>query len=305
LIAVFWLLSILGLALFSALKLIEFESDLAASRTGGTQAAHFAEMGLAVGANPVVERSDPLLRQVFDGGTSGFDCEIGSEADKFDINLLLANQNPDQDDKGWLRELFTNWGMEVEAAQSLVDALIDWTDEGDLEEMNGAELPYYEERGYPNRPFNRPFYSLDEMRLVRGMDLLEQANPDWKEYFTIWTQTGIDLNEAPVDRISRALQIPYGDAEIISETVRGPDGIRGTEDDLPFRSLEEAVGPSGVVFMSETELALVQHRVTTQSDTVRLASTGWYGDVKRRLTLILRNREATPTLLDRREEIVQ
>jgi hypothetical protein len=57
--------------------------------------------------------------------------------------------------------------------------------------------------------------------------------------------------------------------------------------------------------MSETELALTQHRVTTQSDTVRLASTGWYGDVKRRLTLIIRNREGTPSLLDRREEIVQ
>lgn len=306
LIAVFWILSILGLALFSVITLVSFESDLAASESEGGRATQFAEMGIAVAANPVVNRGDPILRQVFEGGNAGFDAEIEFEADKFDINFLLTQQDPILDDKGWLRELFHDWGLEVEEAQSLVDALIDWVDEGELEEVNGAEASYYEGRGFSNRPFNRPFYSLDEMRFVRGMDLLEQVNPNWKDFFTVWSQSGIDLNEASTESISLALDLTFDEADLIVETRNGPDGERGTDDDPePFGSVEQVVGPEGLVFMSETKFALVGHRVAVNGTTFRLRSTGWSGDVKRRITLIIRNREASATLLERREQIVQ
>jgi len=305
LIAVFWLMSILGLALFSTVVLVKFESDLAASQSGGTRARHFAEMGIAIGANPVVERDDPLLRQEFEAGSAGFHCRIESEADKLDINLILTNQNELLDDKEWLREVFSDWGMELEDAQELVGALVDWVDDGELEELNGAEAPYYESRGFSDRPFNRPFYSLDEMRFVRGMDILEQVNPNWQDFFTVSTQTGVDVNEASAEVLSLVLDIPFEDGARVVETVLGADGIRGTEDDSPFQSAEEAFGPVGLIFMSEEEFALVGHRITANSPTVRLQSVGWSGDIKRRVTLIIRNREGNPSLLDRREEIVE
>ncbi|MFC0016891.1 type II secretion system protein GspK [Roseibacillus persicicus] len=304
-VAVFWLLSILGIALFSVITLVKFESDLVASQTQGTRARHFAEMGIAVGANPVVQRDDPILRQVMEGGTEGFSCQIESEADKLDINLLLSNQDPVADDKGWLRELFFDWGMELEEAQALADALVDWVDAGDTEELNGAEAPYYESLGFLDRPFNRPFYSLDEMRFVRGMDVLERVNPNWQDWFTVWTQSGLDVNEASAEKLARVLNVSIDDADIIPETVRGPDGIRGTEDDQPFQGPEAAAGPQGAVYMTEEEFAQHGHRITANSPTTRLESTGWSGDVKRRVTLIIRNREGNPTLLERREEIVQ
>jgi type II secretory pathway component PulK len=65
--------------------------------------------------------------------------------------------------------------MEEDPAAELVDALVDWVDEDDLEEPQGAEYEDYEEMGYTNRPFNRPFYSLDEMNQVRGMALLRRS----------------------------------------------------------------------------------------------------------------------------------
>jgi len=305
LIAVFWLMSILGLALFATVTLVKFESDLAASQTGGTRAAHFAEMGIAVGANPVVERDDPLLRQTFEGGFAGFHCEIESEADKIDINLLLLNQNELVDDKGWLENVFNDWGMELEDARALVAALVDWVDEGDLAELNGAESPYYEGQGFSNRPFDRPFYSLAEMRFVRGMDLLEQVNPNWQDFFTIWTQSGIDVNDASAEMLSLVLDVPFEDGARVVEAVAGADGIRGTEDDELFQSAEEAFGPNGLVFLDEEEFSLVGHRITANSPTVRIQSVGWSGDVKRRVTLIIRNREGNPTLLERTEKIVQ
>lgn len=308
LIAVFWLLSILGLALFSTITLVNFESDLAATQSEGSRAGQFAEMGIAVAANPVVSRGDPLLRQIFEDGNAGFEAEIESEADKFDINLILAQQNPELDDKGWLREIFIDWGMDPRDAQALIDALVDWVDDGDLEELNGAERPYYEGRGFNNRPFNRPFYDLNEMRFVRGMDLLEQVNPNWRDFFTIWTQSGIDLNEASAEIMSLALNLNFDEANRIVELRNGPDGLRGTDDDPPpFGSVEEVIGPgpTALVFMTDTEFQLTQHRVSVNSATVRLQSLGWSGDIRRRITLILRNREGNATLLERREEIVQ
>ena len=304
-VAVFWLISILSLALFSVVALVDFETELAVSTTSGTRARHLAEMGIAVGANPVIERDDPLLRQVFEGGTEGFVCRIESEADKIDINFLLTNQDPDADDKGWLRELFFDWGMELEEAQDLADALVDWVDPGDTEELNGAESPYYESLGFLDRPFNRPFYSLKEMRFVRGFDRLEEVNPGWQDWFTVWTQSGLDVNEASAERIARVLRISVDDADIIPETVRGLDGILGTEDDQPFQSAEAAAGPSGAVFMPEQEFALNGHRITANSPTARLQSVGWSGDTKRQVTLIIRNREGNPTLLQRREQVVR
>ena len=305
LVAVFWLISILGVALFSVITLVKFESDLVSSLTQGTEARHLAEMGIAVGANPVVQRDDPILRQVMAGGTEGFVCKIESEADKIDINFLVSNQDEIADDKGWLRELFYDWGMELVDAQELADALVDWVDEGDLEELSGAEAPYYENLGYLDRPFNRPFYNLQEMRFVRGMDILERVNPNWQDWFTVWTQSGLDVNEASAAKLARVLGVSIDDADVIPETVRGPDGIRGTEDDQPFQSAEAAAGPEGAVFMTEEEFAQNGHRITANSPTTRLESTGWSGDVKRRVTLIIRNREGNPTLLERREEIVE
>ncbi len=304
-VAVFWLLSVLGLALFSVITLVKFESDLVASQTQGTRARHLAEMGVAVGANPVVERDDPILRQVLDGGNEGFSCRIDSESDKIDLNFLLLNEDPVADDKGWLRDLFHDWGMDLVDAQELADALVDWVDAGDTEEFSGAEAPYYESLGFNNRPFNRPFYNLQEVRFVRGMDILERVNPNWKNWFTIWTQTGLDINEASTEKIARVLDVSFDDAAIIPETVRGPDGILGSEDDQPFDSVEAAAGPGGAIFMTEEQFQISGHRITTESSTVRIESTGWSGDVKRRVTLIIRNREGNPTLLQRREAIVQ
>jgi len=54
-------------------------------------------------------------------------------------------------------------------------------------ELNGAEKKYYEGEGRINQPFNRPFYNIDEMALVRGMDLVEAVRPDWRNWFTIWS----------------------------------------------------------------------------------------------------------------------
>ena len=104
--------------------------------------------------------------------------------------------------------MFIDWGLELEDAQEIADALTDWVDADDDVALNGAEKDDYEKAGRINQPFNRPFYDLSEVRLVRGMDLVEAVRPDWRNWFTIWSGGALDLNEAPAELIAAAAEMP-------------------------------------------------------------------------------------------------
>ena len=64
LLGVIWLIAILALACMAALRVISFDAEIASARIHGSRARQIAEMGIAVGSNPVVKRSDPILRQL-------------------------------------------------------------------------------------------------------------------------------------------------------------------------------------------------------------------------------------------------
>ena len=63
LMAVLWLIAILAIASITALRVIAFDMDIAASAIFGGRARNLAEMGIAVASHPKVKRSDPLLSQ--------------------------------------------------------------------------------------------------------------------------------------------------------------------------------------------------------------------------------------------------
>ena len=191
--------------------------------------------------------------------------------------------------------------MELDEASEVVDALVDWIDPNDLEELNGAELDYYEELGYLNRPYNRPFYSLDEVRLVRGWDVVERLNPDWQEWFTIWSSGPLDLNEAEPVLLAAAAEITEEEAQAVQDRVRGPDMVRFTEDDLPFANAQEALDLLG---LPDIQVELVLPRLSVNDPTVRIECIGRSGDVKRRVNMIMRNRDSRPTILSRTEEVI-
>ena len=306
LVAVFWLISVMALYIFTAIQLLDYEDRLIAGQVDGARADQMAEMGIAVACNPVVERSDYLLLEQQFPGDVGFTARIESEGSRFNINSLLMNRGDGADpDKALLREMFVEWGADEDFAQEVVDALVDWVDENELEELNGAEYPYYEELGFLNRPYNRPFYSLDEMRLVRGMEDLERLYPGWRDWFTIWSSGGLDVNEADPEKLARAAEVSIDDASSIRDRVLGPDMIRGTEDDQPFSNSGQVLDLLGV---PDIQRMIVEPRLTANDPTTRIESTGWSGlggaQIKRRITLIVRNRTGRPSILERTVEQV-
>ena len=294
--AVLWLIAILAMACMAALRVISFDMELTSAKIHGSRARQIAEMGIAVGCNPAVKRSDPILRQMNEGTGEGFEVKVLSEGGRFNINALLL-----QGDKPLLTSIFCSWGLEVKDAQAIVDALTDWVDADDDSGLNGAEKKDYERAGRVNQPFNRPFYNLSEMRLVRGMDLIEKMRPDWRNWFTVWSSGPLDLNEASAELIAAAAECPVERTSVIPETVRGTDGQLDTEDDARFQNAAAALDLLGIDMNARPDLA---KRFTVNDTTTHIESIGYAEGAKRKITVIVRNRTGKPALLERTEEII-
>ena len=296
LIAVFWIMAILALAVFSAVRVVYLDADIAAAQVNGFDALQVAERGVSVAVNPLIQRDDPLLIWADEEKEISYRARITSEAARFNINVLLLRK-----DKQLLTDILTDWGLVLEDAQMLVDNLTDWVDTGDLTELNGAEVDWYEDQGRPNHPFNRPFYSLDEMRLVKNMQMLEEVNPDWRNWFTVWSNGKLDLNEAAPELIAAAAEVSIEDAQDLVDYIVVPDRERDTEDDQRIQNLTEGLEILGV---SDFQRPVIEPRLTVQDTTTRIISVGQAGTVRRKITLIIRSRTGQPPILSRKEEII-
>lgn len=296
LIAVLWLIAILSMACMATIRVIQFDMEISTAKIHGASARHLAEKGIALACNPAVKRADPILHQINEELGEGFDVKILSEGGRFNLNFLVMGE-----DKALLRSLFIDWGLPLEESQALCDALADWVDADDQTALNGAEKDYYEGIGRLNQPFNRPFYNLDEARLVRGMDRLELVRPNWKDSFTLWSSGRLDINEAPAELIAAAAGVSVDSARLIPDQVKGPDGIRDTDDDVPFENAESALQLIGVDTQNRSDIT---GRFTANETTTRIESTGSTPGATRRITLILRNRTGQPAILERTEAII-
>lgn len=296
LIAVLWLIAILSLAAITTLRVISFDTEITTSKIHGSRALQLAEMGVAIGANPAIKRDDPLLHRVDEENNEEIHVSLTSESARYNINTLVLAE-----DKTLIRSIFIHWGMDLDDAQALTDALTDWVDGDDEVALNGAEIDAYTKLGRINQPFNRPFYDIEEMRLVRGMDEIEALRPDWRNWFTVWSGGTLDVNEADPELISVAAEVTPEMAAIIPETVRGTDGIRDTEDDVPFQDVATALSLLGIDANTRQDIA---QRFTANDTTTRIISTARSGESTRRIVTILRNRTGKPILLSRSIEIV-
>lgn len=297
LIAVLWLIAILSLSAVTTLRVISFDMDVATSKVHGSRCYHLAEMGIAIGSNPVVKRNDPLLHRIDEENNEEVHVSLTSEGARFNVNALILSE-----DKTLLRSIFIHWGLDLDSAQALTDAFTDWVDADDEVALNGAEEKDYIKIGRLNQPFNRPIYDIEEMRLVRGMADVEVLRPDWRNWFTVWSSGTLDINEADAELIAVAAEITESEASIISKTVRGTDNIRDTQDDVPFEKVADALSLIGVGAGGPG--AQITARFTANDTTTRITSTARAGESTRRVTAIVRNRTGKPALLHRTTEIV-
>jgi len=162
----------------------------------------------------------------------------------------------------------------------MIDCLVDWVDPDNLVSLNGAET----DENY--KPANRPLNRVDELRKVKGWGDFT-STPGWDDYFTVEQGTGqIDIVWASRDVL---LALPGMTSEIVDRFLkvrRGDDGIDGTADDPPFKSLEDvriALGLNHEQFMQVTGRVKDNDPVLVMinGQVWRVVSVGKSGDVTR------------------------
>ena len=196
LIVVFWMIAILGMVMFAGAKSLQADSQYTRMMRGRIFAKRYAEMGLEVARHPVMREDDPLLHFNADDG-GGYNVKLVAEEARLNANHLIQTG-----DKVLLRRLFTSWGFKEQFVSALCDALKDWVDADTNVSLNGAEKRDYEKMGFDGMPFNRPFKEVEEMLLVRGMDIVNVERPDWREWFTVFGDGRVDINDARPELIA-------------------------------------------------------------------------------------------------------
>lgn len=287
LILVFWCLLLLSLAVFGVVEIVELSVEHAAHDQVDLDARALAASGVAIGEAAQVLRDDPLLRQETSPG-HGFRVTIESEDARFNLNYLLLTNHRDV-----LVNLFTGWGMKMDAAEHAVDSLYDWVTPGDLPSLNGAKADAYEKAGLPQRPSHHPFLSWREVGLVMGIDAVAAAKPDWQDSFTLWSDGPLDVNEAPAERIATLFGIDTGRAEFLVKTRDGRDGIPGTLDDAPLNaaSLQAGLGLTGI------QMKAMLNEIAFSSTVRRIESVGRAGEAHATISVVMRLNETPQQLL--------
>lgn len=184
-ILVLWVIAMLSILLGSFSMIARTENLQSRHLFDTTRARYAAEAGLNL-AIYELRKSDPALRWVGDGrpytfgyGDAEVEVRITDDTGKIDLNAAAVSRNPAR-----LVGLFTARGVEQPEAEALADAVIDWVDEDDLSQPNGAEIADYKAAGLSYGPKNAPFDTVSELQQVLGMNyaLYEKLEPSLTIY---------------------------------------------------------------------------------------------------------------------------
>lgn len=283
LIAVFWMIGVLGLVVYAGAKALEADAAQARQMRGRIYAKRMALMGLEIGRHPSLPPYDPLLRYTSpDGGA--YEVKIVAEEARLNLNVLLQN-----DDRLLLPRLFQSWGLFKEEGEALLEALKDWVDSDDKAGLKGAERREYERMGWQGMPFNRPFKDLEEVRLVRGMENLEALRPDWREWFTLFGDGRVEINDARPELVALLANVPIERVAPLLALRAGRDGLRDTEDDGRLISAVQVAQLLGVYQPQIVDQLTMWLRF--DGPVRRIESTGRFADVGRRWVLITQNEQ--------------
>jgi general secretion pathway protein K len=168
LVTVLWFLVLLSVLAFGYSKSIRLETKIARNLLDAVTARHLADAAVERGIfellRPVATKEDSILLGVpihFRFEQARLSFTIRDERGKIDINKASPEL---------LEGLFLVLEVEPDRATALAEAIVDWRDEDDLRQLNGAEEAEYRAAGLDIIPSNAPFRSIVELQMVLGMD---------------------------------------------------------------------------------------------------------------------------------------
>ena len=277
LMAVMWIIALLTMLVATAELLLTEDVETIQTRSDMFHARMLAEAGLAIGSNPAVKPDDVnLLRHEVSPG-EGYIVSMHGEDGRINPNKLLLSDDPQN--RSLLLNITRAWGLNLDESQIIIDSLQDWVDQDDFQRLHGAEKKFY---NTPGMPFNRPFRSVDEMALVRGMDAVERRYPNWRDWFSVYASGTVDVNEASAEVLTALTGADPVMAQQFVSRRAGPDGIPHTKDDLTVSDLQTALRLLGISNPQQGGVVL-----GVQSSIVRIESVGVVGSFRRKLAAVL------------------
>lgn len=242
--------------------------------------AEFDALNQKWALNDEAYRNQPL-------GDGTFTVTVTDEQSRLPINHLTQEQ---------LRRLAHLLDLDMAEADTFADSILDWIDRDDLHRLNGAETDYYSSLPIPYHAKNGPLDRLEELLLIQGITPAlyhprpatrkHPARPGLKDILT--TAPGsdrINVNTASPLVLQVMLGMDAPQAAAVIEMRNGSDGILGTKDDHPFRSVDEFLAHFGPADPQQRQLW--QARITVKSTHFRVTSVGEVGNVRRAIVAIL------------------
>lgn len=142
-------------------------------------------------------------------------------------------------------------GLDDEKARVLAGAIIDWRDYGQREAVGFFSDDYYKNLEYPYEMKATPFERIDELLLVKGIDLktYERLRP----LVTIYGDGRLNVNTVP-KAVLLALGLDVTVADKFLKARRGPDNRDSTADDHVFlKTFDIAAEVNSLVPLEEKE----------------------------------------------------
>ncbi|MGH8559031.1 MAG: general secretion pathway protein GspK [Methylococcales bacterium] len=192
LVLVLWIIVMLSIMAASFSLNLRREIDLVGNVRGEAEAGSVAEAGIYYAMLRLIAnneqkkwRSDGSVYEILFAGAR-VRIRIYDEGGKYDLNtsqpLLLIG-------------LMQKMGLSDVEPEALVDAMEDWKDSDSDKRPKGAEADEYEDAGRTYGPSNKPFQTIEELRLVLGIagDLYRRLEP----LTTVYNSTpGIDPSKS-------------------------------------------------------------------------------------------------------------
>jgi len=240
-------------------------------------------------------------------GKGRFSIKIFDQERKFNINVASENI---------LQQAMLLVGIDPASSSMIVDSILDWRDLDDDPHLNGTESDYYLRLDPPYVAKNAPIDDLSELLLVRGITpeaywgsrgedargsrfrtvssalplngALSSHQVGLADLFTSISGRLINANTAS----AWVLQLVPGIDENIATTIiqarSGPDGVDGTEDDIPFRSPQEIPMPGA----GPQSAARLNNLFTVRSATFRVEVDAEVGQIRKQFVALLRRNSA-------------
>lgn len=278
LIAVLWGLVLLAAIAASFTGGARTEMTLARNLVDSAQARNIADAAVLRAAIGLLD-ADPLKRPRADGtryrlafGGGEADLTVEDEGGKIDLN---------RGSQAILRGLFRAVGVEADASDRLVDAVVDWRDRNDRRRLNGAEDPDYLASGRRYGAADQPFQAVEELRQVLGItpEIYNAVAPG----LTVYSRQRKVNEETASPLVKSALAGSDGAAAAEDESAPPP----AEEEDIAIDLGEETPPEDG------QGLAGISQRLRVRSVTIRAVVTmpGGHSYVQEAALLLGRSRQ--------------